>query len=208
MTPRRSVRSALPLALAAALLAGAATTACREGESTVQVKPDQRQIAEAVLAAPESMRQGAGVLGYGSEGRVTTLRQGSNQLLCLADDPSADGFQVSCYHRDLEPFMARGRELRRQGMEGEAVDSVRFAEIESGDLSYPDHPAALYTLAGPTAPEDPSEGEPPAESQRLTVLYVRGATAEQLGLPAKPSGGIPWLMAQGQPDAHVMISSP
>ncbi len=208
MTSRRSVRSALPLVLTAALVVGSATMACREGESTVQVKPDERQIAEAVLAAPESMRQGAGVLGYGADGQVTTLRQGSNQLLCLADDPSAEGFQVSCYHQDLEPFMARGRELRGQGMEGEAVDSVRFAEIESGELSYPDHPAALFTLSGPTGPENPSEGEPPAESQRLTVLYVRGATAEQLGLPVKPAGGIPWLMAQGQPDAHVMISSP
>lgn len=199
---------AVPIAVAAALLAGAAATACQQGESTVQVKPDDRQIAEAVLAAPESRRAGAAVLGYGSDGRVTTLREGSNGLLCLADDPEGEGFQVSCYHRDLEPFMARGRELRRQGMEGEAVDSVRFAEIESGELSYPDHPAALFTLAGKSAPENPSAGEPPAESQRLTVLYVRGATAEQLGLPAKPSGGVPWLMAQGQPDAHVMISSP
>lgn len=204
MTPRRTV----PLALAAALLAGAATTACEQGESTVQVKPDDRQIAEAVLAAPESRRAEAGVLGYGSDGRVTTLREGSNEMLCLADDPESEGFQVSCYHRDLEPFMARGRELRRQGTEGEAVDSVRFAEIESGELEYPDHPAALFTLAGKSAPEDPAAGEPPAESQRLTVLYVPGATAEQLGLPAKPSGGVPWLMAQGRPDAHVMISSP
>ena len=204
MPPRRAV----PLALAAALLAGAATTACEQGESTVQVKPDDRQIAEAVLAAPESRRAGAGVLGYGSDGGVTTLREGSNELLCLADDPGSEGFQVSCYHRDLEPFMARGRELRRQGMEGEAVDSVRFAEIESGELAYPDHPAALFTRAGKSGPADPAAGEPPAESQRLTVLYVPGATAEQLGLPASPSGGIPWLMAQGRPDAHVMISSP
>lgn len=204
MTRRRAV----PLALAAALLAGAGAIACEQGESTVQVKPDDRQVAEAVLAAPESRRAGAGVLGHGSDGGVTTLREGSNELLCLADDPEGEGFRVSCYHRDLEPFMARGRELRRQGMEGEAVDSVRFAEIESGGLAYPDHPAALFTLVAESAPEDPSAGEPPAESQRLTVLYVRGATAEQIGLPAKPSGDLPWLMAQGQPDAHVMISSP
>lgn len=201
-------RCSVPLALAAALLAGAAATACQQGESTVQVKPEDRQIAEAVLAAPESRRADAGVLGYRGDGRVTTLREGSNQLLCLADDPGSEGFQVSCYHRDLGPFMARGRELRRQGLEGEAVDSVRFEEIESGELSYPDHPAALFTLAGKRPPEDPAAGEPPAESQRLTVLYVPGATAEQLGLPARPSGGIPWLMAQGRPDAHVMISSP
>ena len=201
-------RSSVPVVLAAALLAAAATTACEQGRSTVQVKPDDRQIAEAVLAAPEMKRADAGVMGYASDGELTVLREGSNELLCLADDPSQEGFEVSCYHRDLEPFMARGRELRGDGMEGAAVDSVRFAEIESGELSYPDHPAALFTVAGPAAPEDPSAGEPPAESQRLTVLYVPGATAEQLGLPPKPSGGLPWLMAPGRPDAHVMIAGP
>lgn len=201
-------RITAPAGLAAALLATAAAAACEQGRSTVQVASDERQVAEAVLAAPESKRADAGVLGYDESGDLTTLRETSNELLCLADDPEEDGFQVSCYHRDLEPFMARGRELRRGGMEGEAVDSVRFAEIESGELPYPDHPAALFTLAAPEAPEDPGAGEPPAESQRLTVLYVRDATADQLGLPAKPAGGVPWLMASGQTDAHVMISSP
>lgn len=201
-------RSTVPAGLAAALLATVAAAACEQGRSTVQVASDERQVAEAVLAAPESKRADAGVLGYGESGGVTTLREGSNELLCLADDPAEDGFQVSCYHRDLEPFMARGRELRRQGMEDGAVDSVRFDEVEGGELPYPDHPAALFTLAAPGAPEDPGAGEPPAEGQRLTVLYVRGATAEQLGLPAKPAGGVPWLMASGRADAHVMISSP
>lgn len=186
----------------------AACAGCQSGESTVQVKPEGRQVDEAVLAAPEGKRADAGVLGYTSAGELERLRHGSNELLCLSDDPAADGFKVSCYHRDLEPFMARGRELRAQGMEGEAVDSVRFAEIRGGELPYPDHPAALFTVAAEQAPQDSASGELPAEAQRLTVLYVRGATAEQLGLPAKPAGGLPWLMAAGQPDAHVMISSP
>lgn len=204
MTPRCPVVAAA----AAAVLAVAGATACQQVESTVQVPSQEQQVAAAVLAAPESKRAGAGVLGYTEDGEVTTLRAASNELLCLADDPEEEGFQVSCYHRDLEPFMERGRELRARGVEGEAVDSVRFAEIENGELPYPDHPAALFTLAAKESPEDPASGEPPAESQRLTVLYVRGATAEQLGLPAEPAGGVPWLMAAGQPDAHVMISSP
>lgn len=202
MTRRHPIPALLVVAVAAA------SAACQAGESTVQVKPEDRQVSEAVLAAPEGKRTEAGVLGYTSASEVELLREGGNELLCLADDPESEGFTVSCYHRDLEPFMARGRELRARGMEGEAVDSVRFAEIRSGELSYPDHPAALFTVAAEQPPEAPGSGELPADAQRLTVLYVRGATAEQLGLPAKPSGGIPWLMAAGQPDAHVMISSP
>lgn len=204
MRARRTVR----IALAATLAASTGAIACREARTGAQVDTEQRQVAEAVLAAPPSKRAGAGVLGYADGSELATLREGSNELLCLADEPSDDRFEVSCYHRDLEPFMARGRELREQGLEGGEVDSVRFAEIESGELSYPDHPAALFTLAAPTAPDDPAAGEPPEESRRLTVLYVPRATAEQLGLPGEPSGGLPWLMEQGRLDAHVMISSP
>lgn len=196
------------LALSAALAAGAGAVACQRSGSAARVDAAERQVAEAVLAAPPSKRADAGVLGYGDDGDLVTLREGENELLCLADDPAEESFEVTCYHRDLEPFMARGRELRARGLEGEAVDSVRFAEIEDGSLAYPDHPAALFTVAAPEAPESPGEGALPPESQRLTVLYVRGATAGQLGLPSEPSGGVPWLMAQGRPDAHVMISSP
>lgn len=107
-------------------------------------------------AAPESERAGAGVLGYAAGGEVSLLREGSSQLLCVADDPASEGFRVSCYYRELEPFMQRGRELRARGMEGEAVESVRFAEIESGELAYPDHPPALFTLAAARPPEGPT----------------------------------------------------
>ncbi|PSQ71903.1 MAG: hypothetical protein BRD26_03295 [Bacteroidetes bacterium QH_1_64_81] len=112
-----------------------------------QSPPDaETQIAAAVKAAPESMRDAATVRGYGPDGTLTTLREGSGLLICLADDPEEDGFHVACYHESLGPFMQRGRELRRQGVT--AVDSVRRAEIADGTLAYPDHPAALYNLSG------------------------------------------------------------
>lgn len=181
---------------------------CTAGETTVQQKPPERQIDEAVLAAPEPMRAGAGVLGYGASGELTTLREGSNSLLCLADDPEEEGFRVACYHRDLEPFMARGRELRANGVTGDSVDAVRFSEIRAGELPMPEHPAALYNLGADAAPEDPASGEVPG-AQRLFVLYVSGATAEEVGLPASPvegMEGVPWLMLPGTPKAHVMFT--
>ena len=35
-----------------------------------------------------------------------------NEMVCLADDPKQDGFSAACYHKDLDPFMGRGRELK------------------------------------------------------------------------------------------------
>lgn len=167
-----------------------------------QSVPDaETQIKAAVQAAPESMRDAATVRGYTEEGTVTTLREGSGTLVCLADDPTDDGFHVACYHEAMAPFMRRGRELRRQGVT--AVDSVRQAEIENGSLSYPDQPTTLYNLSGTYDPASNEVGD----ASRLHVVYVPYATAESTGLPTRPGGG-PWLMEPGQPWAHIMISNP
>lgn len=169
-----------------------------------QSPPDaDTQIAAAVKAAPPSMRDAATVLGYDDNLSLTSLEKGDGRLVCLADDPTEDEFHVACYHEELEPFMKRGRELRRQGMEGAAVDSVRRAEIENGTLSYPDQPTALYNLSGPSGAYD-AAADTVREASRLRVLYVPYETAETTGLPTTPSGG-PWLMAPGEPWAHVMI---
>ena len=161
----------------------------------------ETQIAAAVKAAPAPMRDAATVRGYAADGTVRTLREGTGSLVCLADDPEAQGFKVACYHESLAPFMQRGRELRRQGVA--AVDSVRRAEIDAGTLAYPDHPAALYNLSG----SYDAASDTVRNASRLHVVYVPYQTAESTGLPTRPQGG-PWLMEPGQPWAHIMITNP
>ncbi|MGB5356450.1 MAG: hypothetical protein WBN11_07120, partial [Eudoraea sp.] len=69
------------------------------------------QIKTAVLPAPEEDKDGAMVYGFNEDGMLVVLREGSNNLVCLADDPNKEGISVSCYSKKLEPFMARGRQL-------------------------------------------------------------------------------------------------
>jgi hypothetical protein len=95
------------------------------------VPPPENQIAAAVLAAPEDRRTGATVLGYDAAGAVVTLRAGVNDIVCLADDPKEAEFSVACYHKDLEPFMTRGRELAAKGVNGKQREETRWKEIES-----------------------------------------------------------------------------
>ena len=54
------------------------------------------QIAEATLAAPEPLRNGARVIVRDTEGRPTILRAGTNSLICEPDGPQP-GFGVECY---------------------------------------------------------------------------------------------------------------
>jgi hypothetical protein len=62
-----------------------------------QTPPPAEQIAAAVLALPKEMRDGAGVMGYRTAGKLELLRAGKNGMLCLADDPAEEQFHVSCY---------------------------------------------------------------------------------------------------------------
>lgn len=173
-------------------------------QALCQAPEADQQVTTAVQAAPDELQDGARVIGYEAGGEHVTLREGSSYLVCLADDPSDDRFHVACYHESLEPFMARGRELRAEGMSRTAVDSVRLAEIRAGDLSMPDRPAALYSLTGSRDSSNTSSGIP-AEVSRLHVVYVPYATGKSTGLSTQPKDGRPWLMEPGMPWAHIMI---
>jgi hypothetical protein len=165
--------------------------------------PAPQQIQAAVAAAPAEMRDGAAVLGYRDK-KLVTLREGKNDMVCLADDPAAEQFHVACYHKGLEPFMARGRSLRAEGVKDPQRDTVRFKEIMSGKLKMPSAPSALYTLTGPANSFDPATGKVTG-AKWLYVVYIPGATMASTGLSEKPAPGVPWIMFPGTPKAHIMF---
>jgi hypothetical protein len=168
-----------------------------------QDRPPATQIAGAVLALPDSMRAGAKVLGY-QGGKLVEMRPGTNDMICLADSPADSTFQASCYHKSLEPFMARGRALRAQGLKRPAIDSARAAEVKSGALAMPAGPAALYSVFAKNDKFDPAAGLP-AGSGALDVIYLPYATSATTGISTQPSDKRPWLMHPGEYRAHVMI---
>jgi hypothetical protein len=164
---------------------------------------DADQIASAVLAAPKDMRAGAAVLGYNDKGELVTLRKGENDLICLAADPKAKSFSVACYHKDLEPYMARGRELAAQGLKGKERQEKRWKEVEDGKVAMPKGAHLLYVLSGKGF--DAAKGEV-VDGELRWVVYIPYATPESTGLPTSGGAG-PWLMYPGTPGAHIMLSS-
>lgn len=166
------------------------------------IAPVPEQIAAAVLPLPAEQRATARVLGYDADGKLTELRAGK-AMTCLASDPKNARFHVACYHESMEPFMARGRALRAEGIKGEQVDSVRFKEVRTGKLKMPNGPAALYSLTGGAF--DAKSGTAP-EAKHLYVVYMPGATSASTGLSERPVGSQPWLMFPGTPKAHIMFT--
>ena len=174
-------------------------------EPTVSVPPPDAQIAAAVLAAPADRRAAATVLGYDTKGTLVTLRKGTNDQVCLADDPRDKAFSVACYHKDLEPFMARGRELVAQGVKGSAREETRWKEIEAGTLAMSKEPRSLCVVTG--SGFDATAGQI-TDGYTRWVVYTPFATPESTGLSTTPIPGGPWLMNAGKPSAHIMINPP
>lgn len=166
------------------------------------------QMKSAVMAAPEDMRSDATVWGFNEKGYMIKLREGKNDFVCLADDPNQSGFNVACYHKDLEPFMARGRELKAEGKSGMEIFQIREEEVKAGKLKMPEQPTTLHVLSGNEGKYDPEKGEVVGASYRY-VVYIPYATAQSTGLPTSPMvPGGPWIMDPGTHRAHIMITPP
>lgn len=165
----------------------------------------EAQIAGALQAAPEDRRAAATVLAYRDGLKLTRVRVGTGDLVCLADDPAKDGFQAACYHRELEPYMARGRTLRTKGIKGQDNRAKRWAEIEAGTLAFPKTPRALYVLHGAGWDAERAEVR---DAYLRWVIFTPFATPESTGLSTQASPSAPWLMFPGTPGAHIMINPP
>lgn len=166
------------------------------------------QIKTALLAAPADKREGAAVYGYTAKNEFVVLRKGTNELVCLADDPAQKGLSVSCYHKDLDPFMERGRILKKDGKKPAEILAMREQEVKDKKLMMPAHPSTLFSYTAKDEDYIPATGEVKNGYLRY-VVYIPYATAESTGLPLKPEApGMPWIMDPGTHRAHIMINPP
>jgi len=170
-----------------------------------KILPAAIQIKTAVLPAPEEDKADAMVYGYDKQGKLVVLREGTNNLVCLCDDPTKEGVSVSCYSKKLEPFMARGRELTAQGKNFKEKREIRGEEIASGKIKMPEEPSMMYIFYGTDENYDKTTGDLKDGKFRY-VIYTPFATTESTGLPSKPHApGMPWLMDPGTHRAHIMV---
>jgi len=168
----------------------------------------EQQITAALFAAPQEVREDAKVYGYDNDGNFITLREGKNEMICIADDPVKDGFEVVSYHNELEPYMARGRQLKAEGKSFAERRDIREKEAVEGVLRMPGKPATLHILYGENGYFDVDSTKVKNAKYRY-VVYIPFATQASTGLSLQPNApGHPWLMFPGKANAHIMITPP
>ena len=178
----------------------------KETENWSEINSDEALIATALMAAPAESREGCKVIGYNMEGEFVTFKEGTNEFICIADNPSQEGFSAACYHKSLEPFMARGRELKAEGKSHQEKFDIREQEAKAGKLQMGDPGATLHVYYGAKALYNPETHEV-ADAQYRYVVYMPWATSESTGLPESPvAPNHPWIMFPGTHAAHIMIT--
>ena len=174
-------------------------------ENLKAINSDAALIATALMAAPEESRANSKIIGYNMAGEFVTLKEGDNEFIVLADDPNKDGFSAACYHKDLEPFMARGRALKAEGKKPQEIFDIREEEVKSGQLKMTTG-STMHIYYGPKTMYDPLTSKVEGAKLRY-VVYMPWATSESTGLPEAPvASNHPWIMNPGTHRAHIMIS--
>ena len=181
------------------------TTETKANINYKAIDTDEALVATALMAAPEESRANCKVIGYNMKGEFVTFKEGSNEFIVLVDNSKQSGFNAACYHKDLEPFMARGRALKAEGKNRQEVFDIRETEMKSGELTIPTG-STLHIYYGAKTRYNPVTSE--VEEARLRyVVYMPWATSASTGLPKTPSApNHPWIMNPGTHRAHIMIS--
>ena len=182
-------------------------------EAVAQANAPSRavEIRFAVLPLPESLRDGATVMGMDSTHHPVVLRQGSNDMVCMRVVPGEAAWDARCYEATIARLIFRAGEL---AMSGVTIDSVGLrieAETQAGTLALPKQPAAGYRALGPADAYNPSTGAVTPRMQIWHALHVPFATAEAMGLPDESTVSIaerartPYVVASGTWWSHVLI---
>lgn len=177
-------------------------------EVNKELKPidtDEALVATALMAAPEVSRANSKVIGYNMAGEFVTLKEGDNEFIIIADNPTQKGFSAACYHKSLEPFMARGRALKAEGKTGQEIFDIREVEMKLGELEITPG-STLQIYYGPDTLYDPATSKVEGANRRY-VIYMPWSTAASTGLPEVPvASNHPWIMNPGTHRAHIMLS--
>ena len=153
---------------------------------------DKELVANAVSAAPKAVGKHATVVKVDEEGKLRTLREGTNNFTCLPNDPGTPANDPMC--------------LDEAGLEW-AKAWMNKTEPPKGKIGFG------YMLQGGGTPSnvDPHPDQPSEKGRFLQEpphVMIFNHSPEMPGYPnpgKNPDTSQPWVMWSGTPYEHLMI---
>lgn len=165
-------------------------------------------IQSATLPLPPELRESASIVSMDEAGKVTTLREGSGKMVCIADPPGDEDFDARCYHRDFISYLYRSRQLAAEGVAYEQLNARIEQELKAGTVHITMAPTAGYRMYGPITALTPDGTGWTDKMSRWQSIHVPRATAEDMGFVLENKALMPYVMSSGALWSHVMINSP
>jgi len=156
-------------------------------------------VAQALLPLPEELRAEATVYRRDpATGERIVLKRGTNYVECTPQDD--EGF-TRCESTRMGPRRDLAAKLEAQGVTGDDLQAALAKAEAAGEIEPVPFGTMLYRLFAT-----------PDRIQRLWLVRVPNATSEQLAMAtgsqrdnALAGKGLPWMMREGTPNAHLMI---
>ena len=153
---------------------------------------DKQMIASAMSAAPAKVAKGATIVVLEADGKMRTLRQGTNGFTCMPDNPATPGPDPMCMDKNSMEWVHAW---------------VAHKPPPAGKVGF------MYMLSGGTdaSNTDPYATKPDAKNNWVKTgphVMIVGADAsfyDSYPKDAKPDTSNPYVMWPGTPYQHLMV---
>ena len=156
----------------------------------------QAEVDIALVAAPAQLKDQATVIKWKPDQTYTTLRKGTNRLVCFdrSGFPLQQAFSIECTMLGNIDRVAQN--MKTEALGDRAKANAAFDELEkNGTRVKPEFGSVFYHIQGPDQ----------ARGRGHVTISVPGATTATLGLPDTGRGGGVWIMNAGTTTAHLMV---
>ena len=156
----------------------------------------QAEVDIALVAAPAQLKDQATVIKWKPDQTYTTLRKGTNRLVCFdrSGFPLQQAFSIECTMLGNIDRVAQN--MKTEALGDRAKANAAFDELEkNGTRVKPEFGSVFYHIQGPDQ----------ARGRGHVTIAVPGATTATLGLPDTGRGGGVWIMNAGTTTAHLMV---
>ena len=154
----------------------------------------QADVDKALLAAPAAnLRDQATVVKWKPDFTYTTLRKGTNKLVCYdrSGFPGQQAFSIECTNLGNLDRVAQNMKFEAMGDKAKAMFD---AAEKDGTRVKPEYGSVWYHLMGADA----------EHTRTHMTIAVPGATTQSTGLPDNNRTGGVWIMNAGTTTAHLM----
>jgi hypothetical protein len=156
----------------------------------------QADVDAALAAAPGNLKDQATVIKWKPDQTYTTLRKGTNRLVCYdrSGFPLQQAYSIECTMLGNLDRVAQNMKIEALGDRAKAQAAFDEAE-KNGTRVKPEFGSVFYHVQGPDQ----------ARGRGHMTIAVPGATTATLGLPDSGRGGGVWIMNAGTTTAHLMV---